>query len=65
MKKRLSASFPDDTSVSIDEIFVETDSSKKINEQDLTKRKTKTDATVHTGSSSANSGASSEAEVYN
>ncbi|KAM9500225.1 uncharacterized protein ehbp1l1a isoform 1-T1 [Clarias gariepinus] len=63
VKKRLSASFPDDTSVSIDEIFVETESSKKINEQDLTKRKTKTDAAVYPGSSSANSGASSEAET--
>ncbi|KAF5907129.1 uncharacterized protein DAT39_003239, partial [Clarias magur] len=63
VKKRLSASFPDDTSVSADEIFLEKDSSKKINEQDLTKRKTKTDATVLQGSSPANSAASSEAET--
>lgn len=65
VKKRLSASFPDDTSVPTDEIsHPEEGSNKNINEPVLTKRKTKTEAMVHHGSSSANSAAASEAEVY-
>lgn len=65
VKKRLSASFPDDTSIPTDEItHLEDGSNKNINEPVLTKRKTKTEAMVHHGSSPANSAVASESEVY-
>ncbi|XP_060789787.1 uncharacterized protein ehbp1l1a isoform X9 [Neoarius graeffei] len=64
VKKRLSASFPDDTSIPTDEItHLEEGSNKNINEPVLTKRKTKTEAMVHHGSSPANSAAASESEM--
>ncbi|MCJ8731697.1 hypothetical protein PDJAM_G00202480 [Pangasius djambal] len=64
VKKRLSASFPDDTSVPTDEItLLEEGSNRNINEPALTKRKTKTEAMVHHGGSPANSAAASEAET--
>lgn len=55
VKKRLSASFPDDAAVLTDEVtHPEECSNKNINEPVLTKRKTKTEAAA----------AASEAEVY-
>ncbi|KAB5579486.1 hypothetical protein PHYPO_G00195600 [Pangasianodon hypophthalmus] len=64
VKKRLSASFPDDTLVPTDEItLLEEGSNRDINEPVLTKRKTKTETIVHHGSSPANSAAASEAEA--
>ncbi|KAK3566750.1 hypothetical protein QTP86_004438 [Hemibagrus guttatus] len=64
VKKRVSASFPDDTSVPTDEITLpEKESNRGINEPVLTKRKTKTEAVVQRGSSPANSAAASEAET--
>ncbi|MCI4377563.1 hypothetical protein PGIGA_G00204970 [Pangasianodon gigas] len=64
VKKRLSASFPDDTSVPTDEItLLEEGSNRNINEPVLTKRKTKTETVVRHGSSPANSAAASEAET--
>lgn len=65
VKKRLSASFPEDTSVSTDEItHPENGSNKNISEPVLTKRKTKAESMVHQGSSPANSTVASGAEVY-
>ncbi|KAG7330064.1 hypothetical protein KOW79_006286 [Hemibagrus wyckioides] len=64
VKKRLSATFPDDTSLPSDEITLpEKESNRSINEPVLTKRKTKTEAVVQRGSSPANSAAASEAEM--
>lgn len=64
MKKRLSASFPDDTSVPADEITHPTEgSNKNINEPVLTRGNTKTEAMVHHGGSPGNAAASTEAEV--
>lgn len=65
VKKHVGASFPDDTSVPTDELtHPEEGSCKNINEPGLTRRKTNAEATVHHGSSPANSAAASEAEVY-
>ncbi|XP_060730242.1 uncharacterized protein ehbp1l1a isoform X3 [Tachysurus vachellii] len=62
VKKNISASFQDDTSVPSDEItFPGKESS--INKTVLTKRKTSTEAMVQHGSSPANSAAANEAET--
>lgn len=64
VKKRLSASFPDDTSVPADEITHPAEgSNKNINEPVLTRGKTKTEAMVHHGGSPGNAAASTEAET--
>ncbi|XP_053484797.1 EH domain-binding protein 1-like protein 1 isoform X3 [Ictalurus furcatus] len=64
VKKRLSASFPDDTSVPADEITHPAEgSNKNINEPILTRGITKTEAMVHHGGSPGNAAASTEAET--
>ncbi|XP_017327768.1 mucin-17 isoform X9 [Ictalurus punctatus] len=64
VKKRLSASFPDDTSVPADEITHPAEgSNKNINEPVLTRGNTKTEAMVHHGGSPGNAAASTEAET--
>lgn len=63
VKKNISTSFQDDTSVPCDEIsFPGKESS--IKKTVLTKRKTTTEAMVQHGSSPANSAAANEAEVF-